>query len=691
MSDYIVFPGKQMSELDPPQSQALLSLVFDVSPVGMCVLKTIRDPQYGVIDFECTLANAAIEEHTGFLPLAGHRMSVLQPLISPTISIAHLIGVIDENGTIEREAAFSGHNGFRWLRITLHKFEDGILMITEDRTNSARIEEEIRHQAELFTKVVEASPDIIQIVSLASEKSTYINKILLEELKYPFEEIRKIESGNGLRALIHPDDINAYDTFLADLRNSPNDATVEIEVRIRAYNKSWMWYRTRAKVFERDPFGVPRTLLAFSQDVTPQKLSEEDKRKHQLLREVEKARTTFFNNISHEFRTPLTLLLAPLEEIIEKQNVFKSDIEKIRMAYRNALRLQRLVNTLLEFSRMESGQRDTIFLPTDLSRLTADLAANFRSIIEHARLRFKVSCAAIGEPIYVNRDMYEKIMFNLLSNAFKYTFSGKIEVVLKDNKNHIKLIIRDTGIGIEQKHLDTIFDRFTRIDEKRGRTYEGSGIGLSFVRELVSCHGGNIKVTSEPGKGSAFTVTLLKGKAHLPRKNIHESRGYEFDTHRAEMYVEELKSWTAGPQAGERRKKRAVRKEAAPADSRPSILIADDNADMRAYLRRLLSDNYDISVVSNGKQAVEFLQHNKLPDLVLADVMMPEMNGYQLLQAIKGHERTKHIPVVLVTARISEDSVLEGIRTGADDYIVKPFSAKELLARVEARMQQRLR
>ncbi len=250
---------------------------------------------------------------------------------------------------------------------------------------------------------------------------------------------------------MHPDDEPAYDAFLTDVRNSGNDDTIEGEMRLRAYDGSWRWYKTRAKVFERDRMGVPLKFLAFSQDVTLQKFAEDEQRNHQMFREVEKARTAFFSNVSHEFRTPLTLLLAPLQEILAREAIFKYDMDKIYMAYRNALRLQKLVNTVLDFSRIESDRLDALFQPTDLAQLTIDLASNFRAIIEHARLKFRVKCDPLKEPVYINREMYEKILFNLLSNAFKYTFSGRIEVVLKENKNHVKLTVRDTGCGIRKK------------------------------------------------------------------------------------------------------------------------------------------------------------------------------------------------------------------------------------------------
>jgi signal transduction histidine kinase len=538
----------------------------------------------------------------------------------------------------------------------------------------------------LFTKVIESSPDIIQIVNMHSGRSTYINRMLLEELQYPFGEIKRIENEGSLDQLIHPADADLYHTFLAQIGSAADDDTIETEIRWRAFHGGWMWFRTRARVFGRDERGAPLKFLAFSQNVTDRKVAEEEKHKHHLLREMEKARTAFFNHVSHEFRTPLTLLLAPLQEIIQ-QGTFSADgYNALHMAYRNALRLQKLVNSLLDFASIESGKLEAVFRPADLAAVTTDLASNFRGIVEQANLKFTVRCDVLSEPVYINHEMYEKILFNLLSNAFKFTFEGKIGVRVKENKNHVKLVVSDTGVGMRKGDIDKVFDRFVRIEGVRARTYEGSGIGLSLVRELVAFHGASIKVTSAPEQGTVFAVIFLKGKRHLRTRNIHESRA-DSRPSAATPYVEELKGWTGSLE--DREYDRTAEAGSAPRGgvAKPYVLVVDDNADMRAYLQNLLVRDYEVRMVSNGKAALEFMANRRLPDVILADVMMPEMDGFALLEAVKANALMDEIPFLLVSARAADASRMQGLRSGADDYLVKPFSAHELLARLDARIQ----
>jgi PAS domain S-box-containing protein len=622
----------------------------------------------------------------------------LSDLQQKALSFNYLISIDRENylihpdetdvfSTLAGQLSASVHTHFVFRIVApdgrVKKF-DGKGMVSEDVSPRAENEDHMGHRNVLVTKIIESSPDIIEIVNLQSGRSAYINKMLLEELKYPFEEIKRFEQEKKLRQLIHHDDVVLYEAFLSQINNAGDEDTIETELRWRAADGSWPWFRTRAKIFDRDGSGVPLNILAFSQNVTDRKLAEEEKRNHRILRDLEKARTDFFNNISHEFRTPLTLLLAPLQAILQKDSFSKTEVYDLQIAYRNALRLQKLVNTLLDFSRTESGKLEAIFQPTDLGQYTADLASNFRAIIEHAGLKFTVRCAAIQSPVYINREMYEKILFNLLSNAFKFTFHGKIDVKVTENKNHIKLIVTDTGVGIHHQNIDKIFDRFVRIEGGQARAYEGSGIGLSLVRELVRLHGATIKASSTPGEGTQFTVNFRKGKAHLPAKNIFELKDNNRGPASAEPYVEEMKGWVTGLEVIE------DKPVAARGDShlpKSLVLVVDDNADMRGYLKRLLRSDYEVVEAANGKEALEFIRPGSLPDLVLTDVMMPETDGYALLEAIKLNKLTMDIPVILISARAGEASRIEGMRYGADDYLVKPFSAGEMLARVDARIQ----
>ncbi|HEU5119090.1 MAG TPA: ATP-binding protein, partial [Isosphaeraceae bacterium] len=248
---------------------------------------------------------------------------------------------------------------------------------------------------------------------------------------------------------------------------------------------------------------------------------EEERHRVQELAELDRAKTVFFSNVSHEFRTPLSLLLSPVEDLLAKEDrVYPENRELLWLVHRNALRLQKLVNTLLDFSRIEAGRARASYEPTDLAALTADLASNFRSACQKAGLELRVDCPPLPEPVYVDTDMWEKVVLNLLSNAFKFTLEGRIEVRLSAHDDRVELEVRDTGTGIPPEAVSRLFERFHRIEGSKGRTQEGSGIGLALVRELVRLHGGDTRVESTLGEGSAFSVSIPCGTAHLPAERV---------------------------------------------------------------------------------------------------------------------------------------------------------------------------
>lgn len=413
---------------------------------------------------------------------------------------------------------------------------------------------------------------------------------------------------------------------------------------------------------------------------------EEERKRAEALAQLDRVKTAFFSNVSHEFRTPLTLMLGPVNDVLERSHVSIEECrEDLALAQRNGLRLLKLVNTLLDFSRIEAGRMTASYEPVDLAALTSDLASVFRSAIEKARLRLTLHCPPLPEPVFVDRQMWEKIVFNLLSNAFKFTFQGEIAVSLAPVGNAVELSIADTGIGIDPSELNRVFDRFHQIKGARGRSQEGSGIGLALVQELAKLHGGGVRVESVLDKGTVFTVSIPMGSGHLPPDRIAPQSAPTSSALAAQPYINEALRWLPdSATAVGSLDITAPLREASPARAR--ILLADDNSDMRGYLRRLLSDEYDVEAVPDGESALATLE-TRPPDLILADVMMPGMDGFRLLQAIRSHPATLTLPVILLSARAGEESRVEGLRAGADDYLVKPFSARELLVRISSRLE----
>jgi signal transduction histidine kinase len=404
---------------------------------------------------------------------------------------------------------------------------------------------------------------------------------------------------------------------------------------------------------------------------------EEERKRAESLAELDRAKTAFFSNVSHEFRTPLTLMLGPVEDGLTdlEHPLPPAQRERLELVHRSGLRLLKLVNTLLDFSRIEAGRMQAAYVPTDLASLTADLAANFRSAIEKAGLRLIVECPPLPEAVWVDREQWEKIVLNLLSNAFKFTFEGEIAVALRARGKRVELSVRDTGTGIPEEELPRVFERFHQVKGVKGRSYEGSGIGLALVQELVRLHGGEVRVESEAGKGTVFTVCLPLGHAHLPPERLEAASRLTSTATRASAYVQEARGWLG--QAVEA---------PAPATLHGHVLLADDNADMRDYVRRLLEGPFTVEAVESGTRALEAARARP-PDLVLSDVMMPGLDGFGLLRELKADPRTAAVPVILLSARAGEEATVEGLAAGADGYLVKPFGARELVARVEGAMK----
>lgn len=406
------------------------------------------------------------------------------------------------------------------------------------------------------------------------------------------------------------------------------------------------------------------------------------------LTEIGQAKTRFFSNIGHEFRTPLTLILSPLQDALYRLNEAGDQVtaELVTTAHRNARRLQKLVNTLLEFSRIESRRMHPKLEATDLASNTLELSGMFRSLIEREGLEFTVHCESLPYPVYVDREMWEKIVLNLLSNSFKFTFHGKIEVSFRSLGDELELLVTDTGVGIASNEIPHIFERFHRAESTRSRTHDGSGIGLSMVQELVQLLGGDINLVSEIGIGTTVRVRIparycLDAKRIAPPPSKNQSptmRGF----------IDEAESWTEFDHDLEKTQapQRSTFPKIAETTIGAQILVAEDNADLRAYLKRILGDIWIVDAVADGRAALEAWK-KKPYDLVLSDVMMPQMNGIELLNNLRSDPKFHHIPFILLSARAGEESLMEGLETGADDYLIKPFSAKEIVARVASHLR----
>ena len=423
---------------------------------------------------------------------------------------------------------------------------------------------------------------------------------------------------------------------------------------------------------------------------------EEEKKRVEALAEIDRAKTVFFSNVSHEFRTPLTLMLGPIEDLLSRSHTElpPAAAGQLELAHRNSRRLLKLVNTLLDFSRIEAGRMQAFFEPTDLAAFTAELASMFRAATERAGLSLVVDCPKLAEPVYVDRDMWEKIVLNLVSNAFKFTMEGAIEVSLRSEHSMAVLRVRDTGVGISAEEMPRLFERFHRIQSQQSRTHEGSGIGLALVQELIRLHGGAVCAESRPGEGTTFLVTLPLGKDHLPVERIGAGSIYAATSSGASPYVEEAMRWLPDEGSTELAVEPLPEQDLPPvpfppreaAEARPRILVADDNADMRQYVTRLLAEHYDVAAVPDGRKALQ-AAHERRPDLVLADVMMPNLDGLGLVRELRADSSLKTVPIILLSARACEESRVEGMQHGADDYVIKPFSGRELVARVAAHLE----
>jgi signal transduction histidine kinase/GAF domain-containing protein len=408
---------------------------------------------------------------------------------------------------------------------------------------------------------------------------------------------------------------------------------------------------------------------------------EAERARSDLLADLNRAKTEFLSNVSHELRTPLTLVLGPLGDVLADPDAPLSvQRRRVELALRSTRRLSRLVDRLLDFSRIEEGRIEASFAPVDLSALTAEVARAFEPAIESAGLRLVVDCRPLGEPAHVDRELWEKVVLNLIANAFKFTQRGEIRVSCRRLGRVAEVTVADTGVGVPAAEVPHLFERFHRVHSGWARSSEGVGIGLSLVRETVELHGGAVSVRSHEGGGTAFRITLpLGGPPPAPPPSLRTWSGPAPPAtggDEAPRMVAEVERWVAP----------AYRGAPAGAGTGATVLVVEDDPDMRRYILELLRPHWRVEVAVDAYQALESVQA-RLPDLVLADVMLPAMDGFELLRRLRGSPRTARVPVILLSARAGGEATLEGLTAGADDYLVKPFSGQELLARLRTHLE----
>ena len=395
------------------------------------------------------------------------------------------------------------------------------------------------------------------------------------------------------------------------------------------------------------------------------------------LQELDRLKANFFTNLSHEFRTPLTLILGPAEKISSQtsSNVIK-DSEVIK---RNSQRLLQLVNQLLDLSRLEVGKMKLEVSEQNIIQLLKGSFLSFASLAERKKITFKFNTSVENLNIYIDEDKVEKVIDNLLSNAFKFTpAGGRVELKVSKNVEYVNISIEDTGIGIPKEKISKIFDRFYQVDGTHKREYEGTGIGLALSKELIELHKGKIVVGSVEGKGTTITISMPLGKKYYTAEEI--CKPVENEKTNSDFISESIlfeETWN------EKFNVNAIIE-----TEKPLLLLVEDNSDVRTYIRENLEKEYTILEAVNGEEGQK-KSIEQIPDLIISDVMMPKMDGFELCEKLKTDERTSHIPVILLTAKATSKDKITGYETGADDYIMKPFDVKELRVRVKNLIDQR--
>ncbi len=417
---------------------------------------------------------------------------------------------------------------------------------------------------------------------------------------------------------------------------------------------------------------------------------------NEKLQELDHLKSNFFANISHEIRTPLTLILSPIESVLQGDYGKKIDRKFFENLQRNAIRLLKLINNLLDFSKIEAGRMGMKVQESDIVRFIKTYVGSVHSAAESKGISLNFVSINDEVPLYFDKEKMDKIIMNLFSNALKFTDKGgSIKIVVKDTEKDCIIEFTDTGVGVPSEKLESIFDRFSQADSSSTRKFEGTGIGLALAKELVELHGGTITVKSRHidehpnDHGTTFTVTIPRGKDHLSsNENVEYLESEDLDesvTDHRFAGMREMTELRAGNQsspllpAGEGGQGGEVSRK----EHLITLLVVEDNPDMRNFLTFLLQDSYTVHTAENGEEGLRKARELR-PDLIVSDVMMPVMNGYEMTQKIKEDEELKRTPVLMLTAKAEIANKIEGLEYGADDYLTKPFNSKELLTRIKS-------
>ena len=392
------------------------------------------------------------------------------------------------------------------------------------------------------------------------------------------------------------------------------------------------------------------------------------------LKELDQLKSRFFANISHEFRTPLTLILGQIESVMS-ENIEVKEKGKLQIANRNARRLLTLINQLLDLSKLEAGSMELKAEQHNIVSFLKSLFYSFESLAESQKIILKFESEYENIPVLFDEDKMEKIFYNLISNALKFVSSeGEIKVILKIINSNVQIRIKDTGIGIPSSRLPHIFDRFYQVDDSSTRKHEGTGIGLALTKELIELHKGSISVKSKQGKGSEFIIILPLGNKKIDKKEF--------------IKLQSVESLNVNNFSEQEKEEKIPELDSSVSDNQEIVLIVEDNFDVRNYICEVLKTDYKVIEASDGEEGISNAI-DEIPDLIITDLMMPRMDGYEFSKKIRAEENTSHIPIIMLTAKAGLDDKIEGLETGIDAYLTKPFSAKELKVRVKNLIYQR--